>query len=298
MSSKLKSLSLAGLTALAGLGLAACSGDSSGANGTPALSVALADSLAEAVNADADEMIASSGFSASTGVGLAAPPAPSAAAIPIAPLCIPTVSPLPVTNSDADVFPDSVRLTFACNFTMGVFNHGLTGLVDVVDPSPVTTEFNVKAVFTDFTRTRTNTVLSRTVSAVYNGSRQIAASPDTLGHTITNFQTDYSFANGGAATHLKNWHGKFTADVAGSIAQGSPLPSGTFDLSGSSTWTRGSDSFDLTVSTLPGLHYNTGCSQAPKFDSGSLILTVTRNGNTSTVTIKHLSCGVFTVTRS
>ncbi|MGH7703651.1 MAG: hypothetical protein ACREMO_11185 [Gemmatimonadales bacterium] len=293
MPSLLRSWPLAGLAALAALGLAACSSDSTGSNGTPALSVAMADSLAEAVTVDADEMIMSSSFNAATGVGLAAPPS-----IPIAPPCTPTVSPLPVTNGDADVFPDSVRLSFACNWTVGVLSYALTGLVDVVDPTPVNTDFNVKGVFTDFRRSRTNTLLTRTWSATYNGSRQIAASPDTLGHTITNFQTDYSFANGRTARHLKNWHGKFTADVAGTIAEGSPLPDGTFDLSGSSTWTHGTDVFDLTLSTSPGLHYDANCTQAPKFDSGTTTIVVTRNGNSSTVTIQHLACGVFTVTRS
>jgi hypothetical protein len=52
------------------------------------------------------------------------------------------------------------------------------------------------------------------------------------------------------------------------------------------------------ASTDPVLHYNAGCTVRPKLDSGTLHLTLTRNGATSNVTIQFTGCGQYTVTRS
>src|SRR5438309_438390 len=90
----------------------------------------------------------------------------------------------------------------------------------------------------------------------------------------------------------------FTADAAGSIQPDARLPSGTLSIDGTSTWTHGTNSYALTVSTNPVLHYNASCTARPKFDAGTLKTTVTRNSTTSTVTIAFTACGQYTVTRS
>src|SRR5207245_1177554 len=82
--------------------------------------------------------------------------------------------------------------------------------------------------------------------------------------------------DGSTATHLKTWSSTFTADVPGSIQFGSPLPSGTWNIAGASTWTRGDRTYSLSVTTNPPLHYNADCSVAPKFDAGTISAVVTR----------------------
>ena len=72
----------------------------------------------------------------------------------------------------------------------------------------------------------------------------------------------------------------------------------TLDIAGTSTWTHGSNSYSLAVTTAPALHYNASCTVAPRFDAGTLAMTVTKNGVTSNVTIQFTACGQFTVTRS
>src|SRR2546426_3699498 len=78
----------------------------------------------------------------------------------------------------------------------------------------------------------------------------------------------------------------------------SRLPSGTLSIDGTSTWTRGTNTYALAVSTDPLLHYNASCAVRPKFDAGTLHVTVTRNGTASNVTIAFTACGQYTVTRS
>ncbi len=116
--------------------------------------------------------------------------------------------------------------------------------------------------------------------------------------TSTNLQTQYLFADGSTATHLRNWSATFTADVAGSIKPDTTLPSGTWSITGTSSWTRGSNTWSLTVQTNPALHYNATCTLAPRFDSGTLTAVVTQGSKASTVTIKFTACGQYTVTRS
>jgi len=106
------------------------------------------------------------------------------------------------------------------------------------------------------------------------------------------------FRNGSTANHTRNWSATFTADVAGSITFDSPLPSGTWNLAGTSTWTRGSRTHQVTVTTNPALHFNASCTVVPRFDAGTLTAVVTRNGTVSTVTVQFTACGQYTVTRS
>ena len=87
-------------------------------------------------------------------------------------------------------------------------------------------------------------------------------------------------------------------EIAGSILPDMPLPSGTLSVNGSSTWTRNTNTYSLTVSTNPDLHFNATCTVRPKFDSGTVHATVVRNGATSNVTIQFTACGQFTVTRT
>ena len=88
------------------------------------------------------------------------------------------------------------------------------------------------------------------------------------------------------------------ADQAGSIQMGSPLPSGNWSVSGSSTLTSGTNSYSLSVSTSDPLHYNASCTVEPRFDSGTLTAVVTKGTASTTVTIQFTACGQYTVTRS
>ena len=89
--------------------------------------------------------------------------------------------------------------------------------------------------------------------------------------------------------------GREADTVRGTIDIVDPTPAAA---DGTSTWTHGTNSYALTVSTDPVLHYNASCAARPKFDAGTIKTTVTRNGTTSTVTIAFTACGQYTVTRS
>lgn len=286
MSSNRRFPTLAAVLAFVALG-AACS-DSAGP-GQAALSDAQADSLAEVVTMDMDaEIDAATSSGASAGMSFSS-------GVP----CLPTISPTPVVNTDGDRTPDSVRIAFAaCANTWPFHTDSISGSIDLIDPTPAVAGANARFVFTDLAHKRVFTISGLWTSVTLNGVRQAARDASTLQHTVTNFTTDFVFRNGGTASHARTWSTNFTADVAGSIQFDSALPSGTWNISGTSSWTRGSRTHQVTVSTNPALHFNASCTVVPRFDSGTLTAVVTRNSAQSTVTVQFTACGQYTVTRT
>jgi hypothetical protein len=298
-----KRLTVALVGSLAAIGLAACS-DGSGGTGpsTPALSQAQADTAAQVITSDADAELDGLTAGASDGIALSVAPA-SRASFVLGGLatCTPAPTASPArTDTDNDFVPDSVRWTFdpPCVLSLPLRTITRTGTIDVIDPTPTDADFARKVVFTDFTTTIERLVSGATVAAKRNGTRLVTGNADALQHTVTAFQTDFTHADGTTSTLTRTWTSTFTADVAGSIHRDQPLPSGTWNIGGTATWERDGKSWSLAVTTNPQLHYNAACTDAPRFDAGTLTAVVTRNGANSTVTIAFTACGQYTVTRS
>ena len=274
---------------------AACS-DSTSPSST--LTQAEANNVAEVVTTDAAQLPEGATFNSSTGVPFASGPMGAPVIDASAAGCTPTKTPASPANSDGDPVPDSVHVDFAgCTFTNGTYTASLSGSIDFVDPTPTVTDRALRTRYTNFTRSITNTATNETRSVKDNGTRTVVGSADALQFADT-MQTDYTFATGATATHVRKWAASFTADQAGSIQMGSPLPSGTLTINGSSTYTSGTNNYSLSVSTNPALHHNAGCTVQPRFDAGTLTASVTKNGTTSHVTIQFTACGQYTVTRS
>ena len=276
--------------------LAACNNSTSP---NAPLTQAEANAVAEVVATDAASLSAGATFNSSTGTPFAGGPMMGAPVMPATTAsCTPTKSPASPTNSDGDPVPDSVRVDFAgCTFTNGNFTATISGTIDFIDPTPTTTDMALKTRATDFTRSLTNTATGLTRSAVENGVRWVVGTADQISLADT-MQTDYTFATGVTASHVRKWASLFTADQAGSIQIGSPLPSGNWSIAGSSTWTSGPLSYSLSATTSQPLHFNASCTVDPRFDSGTLAIAVTKNSATSNVTIQFTACGQYTVTRS
>ncbi len=277
--------------------LAACNGAESP---NAVLSQLEASAVAEEITTDAAALTQGATFNSSTGAPFAVGPMMGAPVMPTASGgCTPAVSPASPSNSDGDPVPDSVRVDFTgCTVTNGSYTATLGGTIDFVDPTPTVTDLALRTRHTDFSRSVTNTATGRTRSAVENGVRSVSGSPDQLQFTETDFRTVYTFASGATASHVRTWSSTFTADQAGTIQAGSPLPSGDWNITGSSTWTSGLLSYSLAVTTNPQLHHNADCTVEPRFDSGTLAAVVTKNGATTNVTIQFTACGQYTVTRS
>jgi len=280
---------------------AACS-DSSGPDGGTTgngLTAAEVQQLGGDVVLDAAEMFEGSGFDPVTGIPMMLPAPSGGPGQP--PLCV-TISPMPPVNSDGDIVPDSVRFDFAgCVFThhMGHVTDSLDGTIDIVDPLPLATSNGVRHTRPHSPRARPNQASpARSYVAVHDGTREWGASPDTLGHTITNFVSQWIHPGGFTSTHEKDWAGKFTAATAGTIQPGQPLPAGTWTLGGASQWDHGLRNWSVVTTTTAPLIYDPTCDVPPRITSGSLHLMVTRDQGVTDVDITFTACGQYTVTRT
>ena len=278
--------------------LAACSTSPLTSPQNPVLTQPQANAVAEVVATDAASLVGGATLDEATGMPFALAPMPGAPALALSSAtCSPTRTPSPVTNSDGDPVPDSVRVDFTgCTFTGGGHTVTLSGSIDIVDPTPTTTDRAFRTRSNAFTRSITSST-GTTRSVVENGVRSVVGTPDQIQITDT-MQTDYAFGNGTTASHARKWLATFTADQAGSIQMASRLPSGNWSVSGSSTFTSATNSYSLSVTTSAPLHFNTSCSVEPRFDSGTLTAVVTKGTASTTVTIQFTACGQYTVTRS
>lgn len=267
-----------------------------GPDSSPSITQALAQDMAEVIIEDQEAILDGSSVDPATGVVIASPASPAMSAPPP---CMPDITPNPPANTDGDAVPDSVRLDFAgCAFDRGNYSFLLSGLIHIIDPTAAPAGFGVKAIFDGFTRERTFVPTGRVVTAEFNGSRQVSGTADAVNHLITNFETTLTRPGLGTVVHTIDWNVTFTADVPGTIAHDQPVPSGTLNIAGASEWSRGpNEVFSMTVTTS-GLHFDAGCTVAPRLDAGSTALVITRRGESHTVVVEHTACGQFTVTRS
>ena len=290
------SWSILSIAAALALGAAACANDGT-APATPLLSQVQADSLAEQVAFDAEDENAGATMTGVAGPGAAGSFAGLGPLVTLR--CAPTRSPASPGDADNDGVPDSVRIDFTgCILSWPLETDTVRGTIDVLDPTPLVGDHSVERIFTDLARVRVYTISGKLTSETRNGTRSTRRDATTLQNTETNFRTDYVFRNASTATHVKTWMSTFTADVAGAIRPDQPLPSGNWSIGGTSSWTRGPNTYSLTVTTNPPLHYNTSCTTAPRFDSGTLVAVVVRGARTTTVSIQFTGCGQYTVTRS
>lgn len=282
--------------------LAGCSDSNSPSTTTDLLSATDAQLIGDDVASDVGDLSDESSFDASTGLSFAAAAGGAGQSL-MPPLACITVTPQPLVNSDADILPDSMRIDYSqCDFSRAGGNiiDSLTGSIDFLDPLPNAVSIGVRHRFTGFGIKRVVVPFPlRTFSAVSNGIREWGGNADTLGHTISNFTTTITHtATGRQSTHIRDWVGKFTADTAGAIAFGSPLPHGLWTVNGTGSWATGNRSWTVETQTTTPMHYDPTCNVAPRLDGGEVYLIVTRNTQSVGVTITFTACGQYTVTRT
>jgi len=285
------SLRLLGLAAAVALGEAACSGSTSPSTLLTQTQAAL---LADGITFDAEGEISDATSTGGTAVYTDAPPVGGTS---LSPQCTPTRSPASPTDTDGDGVPDSVQVTLSnCILTYGsTETDTLNGTIIFQDPTPTTLDHNVKRTYVNTQRVRFRS--SAHSSETWSGVRTMTRDSTALHSTASNFTTSWVFPTGGTATNTRTWNSTFTADTPGSITADQTLPSGIWSISGTSTWSSGGTTYNVSIATN-ALHYNATCSSTPRFDSGSLTATVTLGTQTGTVTISASGCGVTHITNS
>jgi hypothetical protein len=277
---------LSSLVTLCALAAGACS-QNSAAPAPALLTQAQADSLGEVMSFDVEDEVSGATMS---GVASYSAAAPVSLVGPAA--CVPVKSPASPTDTDGDGVRDSVRLDFSgCVFGWVLETDSVRGGIALLDPTKTLADHAVERIFANLALVRVNNITGKWTSETRNGIRTTSRDTTTLQNSETNLRTDYVFRNGGTASHVKTWMSTFTADLAGSIQKDQALPSGNWSISGTSSWTRGANTYALTVTTNPALHFNASCTSFPRLDAGTLTAVITRNAQTMTVVLQFTACG-------
>lgn len=272
------------------IGLSACS-DSTNPSGGTTISAAETNDIGEAV---ADEVDQSVGSLTLEGAAAGKASAQSAASFSLAGAppgtgCA-TVS--SSTDTDGDGAPDLATYTFAlpaCSFTG--FRGGtleITGSVDLSDPTPSVADFAYLATLHDLEFKFTGPMGNLSFTAVRNGTRMLTG--NAAGASLSNQITvERTFPVRQPATVSHNLLLTFTPDQGESLAIGQPLPNGTFEKSGTLTWTRGNTTRTFAITTVEPLVWDASCTTDRKIASGEIHATL---GNGSYVKTVWSGCGV------
>jgi hypothetical protein len=260
-------------------GLTAC-GDSTDPDADP-----LPDNAATAVGLTVRDNVEAS-IDAFYPARLFQPLSTGAAQVP----CVTASSP---ADTDGDGVPDDASYTFTappCRFA-GVrgFNLDVVGQLRVVDPAPGTAGFGAVVDFTNFRFSLTTDDPDKNYSVTRNG--RVTLSGSTAGLELSSemqILRTFSGLSDAAVEHV--WTIGFEPESTLQINQ--PLPNGSVTIVGTVNWSRGDETFELTLTTLTPLHYNAACdATGQRFDAGELAVSGTFGETPGTLHIGWGGCG-------
>jgi hypothetical protein len=205
----------------------------------------------------------------------------------------PCVTPSSSAETDGDGVPDDATYTFTappCRYT-GVrgFSLDVVGQLRIVDPVPATPGFGADISLTGLRFTLTADDPDKNYSVIRNGTMILTGSPAGL-ELATDLQVQRSFTGLSDASAELVWTVGFDPETSLQINQ--PLPNGSVTVSGTVGWSRGDESFDLTITTATPLHYDASCAATgQRFDAGELRVSGTFGETPGYVRIAWQNCG-------
>ena len=196
-------------------------------------------------------------------------------------------------DTDGDGVPDDATYTFTappCRYPdVRGFTLDVVGQLRVVDPAPETAGFGAVVDFTNFRFTLTAENADRNYSVTRNG--RLTLSGTTAGLQLDGeLQILRTFTGLSDAAVETVWTMDFTPETTLQINQ--PLPSGSVTVSGTVNWSRQDENFELTVTTVTPLHYDSACDhRGQRFDDGELAVSGTFGETPGAVHIRWNNCG-------
>lgn len=175
-------------------------------------------------------------------------------------LAVQCVSPSSATDSDGDGVPDDATYLFTappCRFAGWRGGQlDIVGSLRIQDPTPTSAGFGYGATLTGLRSRFTSADAKVIYDVTRNGTRTLSGSVSGLLLTA-DLQVIRTFAGHPDAAIDKQWAMNFTPVAPLQI--NTPLPSGALDLAGTVDWTRGTEHFNLTITTPTPLQYDASC---------------------------------------
>lgn len=209
------------------------------------------------------------------------------------PVSDPCVTPSSATDADGDGVPDDASYTFTappCRYEdVRGFRLDVVGQLRIVDPAPETAGFGANLTLTGLRFGLSADDADKNYSVVRNGTMALTGGPAGL-ELATDLQVVRTFTGLPDAAVENAWTVGFDPENTLQINQ--PLPSGSVTVAGTVGWTRGGESFDLTITTVTPLHYDASCTRVgQRFDAGELRVAGTFGDTPGSVRITWDDCG-------
>jgi hypothetical protein len=158
-----------------------------------------------------------------------------------------------------------------------------------VDPAPETAGFGAVVDFTNFRFSLTTDDPDKNYSVTRNG--RVTLTGSTAGLELSSemqILRTFSGLSDAAVEHV--WTIGFEPESTLQINQ--PLPNGSVTIAGTVNWSRGDETFELTLTTLTPLLYNAACdATGQRFDAGELAVSGTFGDTPGAVRIAWSNCG-------
>lgn len=205
----------------------------------------------------------------------------------------PCVTPSSTADTDGDGVPNEASYVFTappCRYDdVRGFRLDVVGQVRITDPAPEIAGFGADISLTNLRFSLIAEDSDKNYSVTRNGTMQLLGGPAGLELT-TAMQVLRTFTGLPDAAVEHDWVLGFDPEATLQINQ--PLPSGSLTVAGTVAWSRGSESFDLTITTVTPLHYNAACDDTgQRFDDGELAVSGTFGETPGSVRIVWEACG-------
>jgi hypothetical protein len=215
--------------------------------------------------------------------------APDAASL----VAVPCVNPSSAADSDGDGVPDDATYLFTappCRFDGwrgGTLD--IVGSLRIQDPTSTSAGFGYDATLTGLRSRFTSADAKVIYDVTRNGTRTLSGSVTGLLLTA-DLQVIRTFAGHPDAAIDKQWSLNFTP--ATPLQINGTLPSGTLDIAGTIDWTRGTEHFELTVTTPTPLQYDAGCTDTvQRIRAGDMQASGTFGDMEGVVRVSWRGCG-------
>jgi hypothetical protein len=225
----------------------------------------------------------------------------------------PTLSEFPITDADSDHVPDNLTLTFdptACTFhsRAGQASKTLSGTVTISDPSQTARgERLAFGQFQELLLVGDTTSLVRGVDGVWQQVKDSTGFSGTDSTTVVHVERPHHYYR----HHDRFWTAgdsdsvsvvidtlanalqvSFTADSGQIFQPHHRLPSGTFQVNGTTLRTNSRGSRSLIITTVTPLHFDATCQDDHRIVSGEIKIDFTRPSETGSIDIVYNGCGV------
>lgn len=203
-----------------------------------------------------------------------------------------TITVIDASDSDSDTIPREVSFDFNCSGTGWLGGTAsLTGQVSFIDPLGAVLGYD--ATLNDLTLALVNAQGNRSYTETRNGTaiRRFSANSFTETRKVATLR-DYKGVFVTALVTITNeWDLSFSPEAGSSIELFKALPSGRFNLTGTTRWSGEDGAYTLEVSTPEGLDYDADCTQTPSIVNGRIDARLSGINNTK-ISIQFSACGV------